>query len=98
MLKDTLHFVIESELLIPKNDDAYTLVIDLDETLVHFTDDGKQKSILIRPYVDLFINEMANHYELVIFTAGLQQYADWVVDQLDPLRLIKYRLYRHHTI
>ncbi|KAM3133252.1 hypothetical protein pb186bvf_014680 [Paramecium bursaria] len=98
MLKDTLHFVIESELLIPKNDNVYTLVIDLDETLVHFSDDGKQKSILIRPYVDLFINEMANYYELVIFTAGLQQYADWVVDQLDPLRLIKYRLYRHHTI
>ena len=72
MLKDTLHFVIESELLIPKNDDVYTLVIDLDETLVHFSDDGKQKSILIRPYVDLFINEMANYYELVIFTAGLQ--------------------------
>lgn len=80
MLKDTLHFVIESELLIPKNDNVYTLVIDLDETLVHFSDDGKQKSILIRPYVDLFINEMANYYELVIFTAGLQQYADWVVD------------------
>ena len=71
MLKDTLHFVIESELLIPKNDNVYTLVIDLDETLVHFSDDGKQKSILIRPYVDLFINEMANYYELVIFTAGL---------------------------
>lgn len=29
----------------------------------------------------------------------MQEYADWVIDQLDPTRtLIKHRLYRQHTI
>ncbi len=38
-------------------------------------------------------------YDVVIFTAGMQEYADWVVDQLDPTgSLITHRLYRQHTI
>lgn len=27
----------------------------------------------------------------------MQDYADWVLDQLDPTGHIKYRLYRHHA-
>ena len=42
---------------------------------------------------------MAQFYEVVIFTAGGQEYADWGVDQLDPKKqLISHRLYRQHTI
>ena len=40
---------------------------------------------------------MSEAYELVIFTAAMQDYADWVLDQLDTERLISYRLYRQHT-
>lgn len=40
---------------------------------------------------------MAKYYEIVIFTAALQEYADQVVDQIDPGNKIKYRLYRQHT-
>lgn len=35
----------------------------------------------------------------MIFTAGVQDYADWVLDSLDPNRkYIQHRLYRQHTI
>ena len=35
----------------------------------------------------------------MIFTAGVQDYADWVLDSLDPNRkYIHHRLYRQHTI
>jgi TFIIF-interacting CTD phosphatase-like protein len=37
---------------------------------------------------------MAKFYEVVIFTAALQDYADQVIDQIDVNRNIKYRLYR----
>jgi TFIIF-interacting CTD phosphatase-like protein len=42
---------------------------------------------------------MHKHYELIIFTAAMQDYADWVIDNLDPVkskigRLIDFRLYR----
>jgi TFIIF-interacting CTD phosphatase-like protein len=40
---------------------------------------------------------MAQYYEIVIFTAALQEYADQVVDQIDVNGNIKLRLYRQHT-
>ena len=42
---------------------------------------------------------MSEFYEIVIFTAGVKDYADWVIDQLDPKKkYIQHRLYRQHTI
>jgi len=41
---------------------------------------------------------MSEHFELVIFTAAVQDYADWVLDQLDPEGYITYRLYRQHAL
>ena len=49
---------------------------------------------LVRPGAEKFVKEMAQIYEVVIFTAAMQDYADWVLDQLDPQGYIKYRLYR----
>lgn len=45
----------------------YTLVVDLDETLIHFNDDGYY---LIRPGVPVFLQELSKYYEIVIFTAA----------------------------
>ena len=56
---------------------VYTLVLDLDETLVHFIDTGVNKHLLVRPYENSFLLEMSKIYELVIFTAGLENYANW---------------------
>ena len=80
----------------------YTLVLDLDETLIHYVDstsDDEDSYFLIRPYCKQFLEAMQPFYEIVIFTAGVQEYADWVIDQLDPdKRLITHRLYRQHTV
>eukprot|EP00929_Paragymnodinium_shiwhaense_P080325 TRINITY_DN41879_c0_g1_i2.p1 TRINITY_DN41879_c0_g1~~TRINITY_DN41879_c0_g1_i2.p1 ORF type:complete len:856 (-),score=158.25 TRINITY_DN41879_c0_g1_i2:188-2755(-) len=79
--------------------DTYTLVLDLDETLVHYSEVDGQGSYDIRPGMHEFL-ERTNQlgYELVIFTAATQDYADWVIDQIDPQRLIRYRLYRQHAL
>lgn len=37
-----------------------------------------------------------SRYELVIFTAGLQDYADYILDRLDTQNWISHRLYRNH--
>eukprot|EP00357_Protocruzia_adherens_P017029 CAMPEP_0115036424 /NCGR_PEP_ID=MMETSP0216-20121206/42123_1 /TAXON_ID=223996 /ORGANISM="Protocruzia adherens, Strain Boccale" /LENGTH=689 /DNA_ID=CAMNT_0002416267 /DNA_START=487 /DNA_END=2552 /DNA_ORIENTATION=- len=82
------------------NPNGYTLVLDLDETLIHYFDEEEDDvggHFLIRPGTEDFLEEMSQHYELVVFTAGMQDYADWVLDQLDPHGFIKYRLYRQHT-
>lgn len=81
----------------------YTLILDLDETLIHYIK-GKQESndieedyYLIRPHTVKFLKEVSKYYELVIFTAGTKGYADPIIDDIDPEYLISYRLYRHHT-
>lgn len=43
------------------------------------------------------MKEMSAFYELVVFTAAMQDYADWVLDTLDTDKLIRHRLYRQHT-
>lgn len=70
----------------------YTLVLDLDETLVHFNQ--RKRTYMPRPYCLRFLEEMQKHYELVVFTAGLKDYADWILNDLDKQRHIRFRLYR----
>jgi hypothetical protein len=52
----------------------YTLVLDLDETLIHFklTDDDNKGILRLRPGIYDFLEAMVIHYEMVIFTASTQ--------------------------
>ena len=89
-------------------DSPYTLVLDLDETLIHFVNTQEESDCqdsqdeegdffyMVRPFCNKFLSELANYFEIVIFTAAMQDYADWIVDGIDHRRTIKYRLYRQH--
>jgi len=77
-----------------------TLVLDLDETLVHCTVEPIQKPDLIfpvefngavyqvyvrkRPYLDYFLDTVSKCFEVVLFTASQKVYADVLLDKLDP--------------
>lgn len=51
--------------------------------------------VLKRPGVDEFLREAAKDFELVVFTAGLKEYASLVLDRLDSKGdIISHRLYR----
>lgn len=98
----------------PAHHDKKCLVLDLDETLVHssfrlvpnvdfvipVTVDSTVHSVYVakRPYVDQFLKDMAEHYELVVYTASLNKYADPLLDLLDPHRVIAHRLFREHCV
>jgi len=49
----------------------YCLVLDLDETLIHYVENGLDSYFLVRPYCKEFLAEMSKYYEIVIFTAGV---------------------------
>ena len=51
--------------------------------------------VLKRPFVDEFLEEMNKYYNLIIFTASVQEYADPLLDQLDKKKVIKLRYYRN---
>lgn len=52
---------------------TYTLVLDLDETLVHFFYTPSGGTFLIRPYCMEFLNKLSDFYEIVIFTASMKE-------------------------
>ena len=52
--------------------------------------------VQVRPDCCTFINEVAKHYEVVIFTASLSKYAIPLMDMLDPERVAPQRLFREH--
>ena len=77
----------------------FTLVLDIDETLIHFFFTYINGMFFVRPYCFEFLNEINKYYEIVTFTAGTKDYADNILNLLDINdNLIKYRLYRQHTI
>jgi CTD small phosphatase-like protein 2 len=84
----------------PRNpaDCEYCLVLDLDETLIHFVENSQESYFLVRPFCLEFLEQLSSFYEIVIFTAGVKEYADWVLDNIDKHGFIKQRLYREHTI
>ena len=81
----------------------YTLVLDLDETLIHFKanpNNEESGTIKIRPYLYQFLDSIKKYYELVVFTAATQEYADPIINALEhnKKKYFDYRLYRIHTI
>ena len=82
-----------------KGNCEYTLVLDLDETLVHyFMVKPTEGTYAVRPGCEKFLTEMGKMYEIVIFTAAMSDYADWVINDLDEEGCIKHRLYRQHLV
>ena len=91
-----------------------TLVLDLDETLVHsqfkeppyydlqLTVSMEERDFLVfvavRPGTLEFLEKMAEYYEVVIFTASLSKYANPLMDILDPNKLCTSRLFREHCV
>lgn len=41
---------------------------------------------------------MSKYYEVVIFTAAVKDYADWIIDRIDLKKSITHRLYRCNTM
>ena len=75
-----------------------TLVLDLDETLVHYKQVSSENGeFYIRPFAQEFLLELSKYFEVVIFTAAVKVYADWIIDRIDPDNCVEHRLYRCST-
>ena len=80
----------------------YTLVLDLDETLIHFKvhqNDNNSGILQFRPFISEFLSNLKNYYELIVFTAATQDYANPIIDAIEQKGTkFDYRLFRIHTI
>eukprot|EP00521_Asterionellopsis_glacialis_P009180 CAMPEP_0195286060 /NCGR_PEP_ID=MMETSP0707-20130614/3663_1 /TAXON_ID=33640 /ORGANISM="Asterionellopsis glacialis, Strain CCMP134" /LENGTH=429 /DNA_ID=CAMNT_0040345653 /DNA_START=143 /DNA_END=1432 /DNA_ORIENTATION=+ len=92
-----------------------TLVLDLDETLVHCTVEKVhdadlvfpvvfhgaeyQVHVRLRPYLFEFLESVSQKFEVVVFTASQQVYADKLLDRIDPERkYIQHRMFRESCL
>lgn len=76
----------------------YTLVINLDETLVKSSWDKEHGwRHAKRPGVDYFLAYLSQFFEIVIFTSQSSMNAMPILDKLDPYNYAMYRLYREAT-
>mmetsp|Transcript_6932 Transcript_6932/g.8627 ORF Transcript_6932/g.8627 Transcript_6932/m.8627 type:complete len:447 (-) Transcript_6932:302-1642(-) len=98
----------------PDDEGKKCLVLDLDETLVHSSFRAVPGADFVipvqiedvvhfvyvakRPGADEFLLEMAKHYEIIVYTASLNKYADPLLDLLDPHRVIRTRLFRESCV
>ena len=106
----------EEEYLLPqkslKFEGKKTLVLDIDETLVHSSFFPFEKNdlilnvnfdgifyniyVLVRPWAEQFIKDISKIFEVITFTASIPAYASPLLDILDKGKNIQHRLYREH--
>ena len=95
-----------NKILIPyiktKNLKQYSLVLDLEETILHLNIDKTNNSggfVDIRPGTRQFLDEISNYYELILFNEGEKEYTDLLIDTLEENKIyFEHRLYRENII
>ena len=85
-----------------KNIKKYSLVLDLEETLLHFNKNSKNNKegfIDIRPGTLKFLDDISQFYELIVFNEGEKNFTDFLIDTLEENKIyFEHRFYREHMI
>ena len=113
-------FYNKKKFLLPeKTSNKKTLVLDLDETLVHSVggmengeggepqhdfiiqipqsnNSSHDVHVMVRPHVEEFLQRMSKRFELVIFTASISNYANPLLNIVDKMGYVPFRLFREH--
>ena len=100
--KNNFNTKLQLPYLLKLSNKKYTLVLDLDETLIHFKvhqNDNNSGILQFRPFISEFLSNIKNYYELIVFTAATEDYANPIIDAIEQKGVkFDYRLYRIHTI
>ena len=79
----------------------YSLILDLDETLVcvKFSKNNNKGIIHFRPGLFEFLDSLKPYYELISFTSATQSYAEPIINGIESEKnYFSYYLYRPHMI
>lgn len=77
--------------------DKKILILDMDETMIHSTNEGS----IFRPHLITFLDNVYPYYDIYAFTLGTQPYAEPILNKICELgkkRYFKKRYYRHDAL
>ena len=101
-LKEILIKVHKEILILPpfnSNRFKYTLIINLDENIVHYVEEEEKSYVKVRFNTDNFLKNLSKFYEIIFFTSLNKDYADIIIDNIDTeKKYVNFRLYREDTI
>lgn len=89
------------------NKKNFTLILDLDETLIKYqicstnntsSQNARNGKILYRPGLIQFLNKVFPLFDIIIWTVATKDYADKIIDNIEKdKKYFSKRLYREHT-
>ena len=92
---------VEPPFIKTPNKKKYTLVLDLDETLINveMKDINSNKYLLhLRPGLFSFLSAVKPYYELISFTSASRQYAEPIIKEIEMRnKYFDYNFYREHS-
>eukprot|EP01062_Namystynia_karyoxenos_P081679 TRINITY_DN901_c0_g2_i2.p1 TRINITY_DN901_c0_g2~~TRINITY_DN901_c0_g2_i2.p1 ORF type:complete len:588 (+),score=176.37 TRINITY_DN901_c0_g2_i2:80-1765(+) len=81
--------------LVPPQDEGdagkYTVVFDLDETLIF----ARRGPLFARPGIAAMLELLQGRAEVIVWTAGMRGYAQAILRQIDPHGVVRHCVYRH---
>ena len=73
----------------------YTLLINIDDTLIHSYKNSNK--IIIRNYLNEFLSSLIPYYELISFTYGNKKYSDNIINVIEEKEIyFEYNLYKEN--
>ena len=80
----------------------FTLVLDLDETLINFQINKKNNdegTLKLRPNLYKFLDSLKKFYEIILFTEASEAYAQLLINAIEENnKYFEYKFYRQHTV
>ena len=90
---------IEAPYITAPSTKKYTLVLDLENTLISHNNGSNNKKYNLRPGLLSFLRTLKPIYELISFTSESKEYSEQLLSEIESSRkYFDYNLYREHNI
>ena len=96
MKKHTIFFDLDHTLVHTAENDSSDF--DFEVSVKQANNNTRVFKVVVRPFAEELLNKLSSHFRLMIFTASKSQYADPIIDKIDPNKHIEKRYYRQHCV